>query len=248
MPTFQTGKNTRIIFANPTANTNYDVSQYFNDVSISRSIESAETTTFQNSGFKTYVSGLRDGTISLSGFYEGSTNGLDAILTEAISNDGDDGIIVFFDGGTVVNSLCAMAKGIEAKYDLKSPVSGVVSADTEVMSDGGVWRGRGQFKTITTSYNTTAYDNGQASLYGGLLIMGCTELTGTTPTVSLAFQHSVDGSSWVTPPNGATLATESGVGTTVVKITGTVFRYTRLSVTVTGTSPSATIYFGFARY
>ena len=247
MPTFQTGKNTRIIFANPSANTNYDVSQYFNDVSISRSIESAETTTFQNSGFKTYVSGLRDGTISLSGFYEGSTNGLDAILTEAISSDGDDGIIVFFDGGTVVNSLCVLAKGIEAKYDLKSPVSGVVAADTEIMSDGGVWRGQGQFKTITTAstYNTTAYDNGQASLYGGLLVMGCTALTGTSPTVSMNFQHSTDNSSWVTPTGAVT---NTGVGTTVVKITGTVFRYTRLSVTVTGTTPSATIYFGFARY
>ena len=85
MPTFLHGKNSRILLANSTANTNYDISQFFNDVSVNRAIETPETTTFQNNGNKTYIVGLKDGNISLSGFYEGTSNGLDAILTEAIS-------------------------------------------------------------------------------------------------------------------------------------------------------------------
>lgn len=244
MPTFMHGKNSRILLANPTANTNYDISQFFNDVSVNRAIETPETTTFQNNGNKTYIVGLKDGNISLSGFYEGSSGGLDAILTEAISSDSDDGAIVFPDGGTAENSRCLMARVLEASYDLKSPVGGVVDANTQLSCDGGVWLGKGIFKTTGTSYNSTSLDNSAASTKGGLLIMGCTELTGTSPTVSLSFQHSTDNSSWVTPSG----ATSSGTGTKVLELTSTVYRYTRLSVTVGGTSPSATIYFGFARY
>lgn len=245
MPTFLHGKNSRILLANPTANTNYDISQFFNDVSVTRNIETPETTTFQGNGFKTYIPGLKAGAISLTGFYEGSASGLDAILTEALTNDADDGAIVFPDGGTAENSRCLMARGIEGKYDLKSPVSGVVGADTELAADGGVWNGRGIFKTISTSYNSTAYNYGSTTTRGGLVIMGCTALTGTSPTLTLTFQHSSDGSTWV---NFSPSVSVSGVGTTVTVINSSIYAYTRISATVGGTSPSATIYFGFARY
>ena len=249
-PVFVHGKNTRLIYANTTTNKTQDISGYFNDASVSRAIEATDTTAFQTGGVKTYITGLKEGVISLSGMYEGSTNGLDALLTDAIYTAGDKGVIVFPQGGqTSDNERCYMAVGINTKYDLKSPVSGVVAADTEIQSDGGVWAGRGSFITVPSSGYTTAprdHTYGQTTA-GGLLIMGITSITGGA-TVSLSFQHSQTGSSWVTP-TGGTLATETGVGTAISQLTGTIYEYTRLVATVTGgTNPSATIYFGFARY
>ena len=253
-PIFLHGKNTRVFLANPQANTNYDISQFFNDVSVAKQIEATETTSFLNGGVKTYIRGIKSGAISLAGMYEGSASGIDAILTEAINNDGDDAVLVFPDSATATSTSftdarCYMARGIETKYDLKSPVSGVVAIDTEIQGDGGVWSGKGQYipSTVATgagTLTTSTTDNLTSSANGGLLILGCLTLTGTSPTISISFQHSSDGTTWVTP-SGATLG---AVGTTVLILTGTIYRYTRLTYTLGGTSPTANIYFGFARY
>jgi len=226
----------------------YDISQFFNDVSVSFASEAAEITTFQTAGFKSYIAGLREGNISLNGFYDGTITGVDAILYTAIANTGDEGCIVFTDGNNSATSAsrCYITRGIETKYDLKSPVSGVVAVDTEIQADGGVWRGIGQNFTqsgAATTYapSTNGYDGGSATTNGGLLIVGVTALTGTSPTVALTFQHSPDQSTWTD------LAT-SNTGGAVTIVGGSIYRYTRLRVVLGGTSPSANIYYGFARF
>lgn len=250
-----TGTTGTITFTASSTGISYDVSQFFNDVSVAFAGEATETTTFQTGGVKSYIAGLREGSISLSGFYDGTVNGVDAILTTAIANTGDEGVIVFPDGAgsATVVSRCYITKGIETKYDLKSPISGVVAVDTEIQADGGVWRGQGQTFTqsgVATTYAPSSSGNDRGvqgtSTNGGLLIMGVTALTGTSPTVALTFQHSQDGSSWVSP--AADLGTESGIGGVVITLAGSIYRYTRLRVVLGGTSPSANIYYGYARF
>ena len=52
-----------------------DYSTYLNDVSLSRSIETAETTTFNVSGSaKTYIVGLTDATFSISGLFDSAAD------------------------------------------------------------------------------------------------------------------------------------------------------------------------------
>jgi hypothetical protein len=52
-----------------------DYSAYLNDVSLSRSIETAETTTFGVSGSaKTYIVGLSDATFSISGLFDSAAD------------------------------------------------------------------------------------------------------------------------------------------------------------------------------
>lgn len=250
-----TGTTGTITFTASSTGISYDLSQFFNDVSVSFSSEAAETTTFQTSGVKSYIAGLREGSISLSGFYDGTVTGVDAILTTAIASNGDEGCVVFPDGNSSATSAsrCYITKGIETKYDLKSPVSGVVAVDTEIQADGGVWRGIGQTFTQSGAATTYApgsggYDTGSSTTTnGGLLIMGVTALTGTSPTAALTFQHSQDGATWTTP-TGGDLGTESGIGGVVTVVAGSVFRYTRLRVVLGGTSPSANIYYGFTRF
>jgi len=244
----------------------HDLSQFFNDVSVSFSSEAAETTTFQTSGVKSYIAGLREGSISLGGFYDGTVTGVDAILNTALTSTGDEGCIVFPDGNSSATSIsrCYITRGIETKYDLKSPVSGVVAVDTEIQADGGVWRGIGQtftqsgaattYAPSTSGYNrnlnnssSTGTQTSGTTTNGGLLLLGVTALTGTSPTATLTFQHSQDGITW-TSPTGGDLGTETGVGGGVVILAGSIYNYTRLQVVLGGTSPSANIYYGLARF
>jgi hypothetical protein len=250
MPTFLHGKNTRVLFANPTANTTYDLSPFFNDLGISRATEATETTAFQNGGVKTYIVGLSEGTLSMSGMYEGSATGIDAIMNEAFASDKDDAVVAFPDGGTATSTTypdarCYMARGLETKYDLKSPVSGVVAIDAEIQADGGVWHGKGQYipssiATGSTTLATPARAHTSSTNNGGLVVIGLLTLSGT---ISARLQHSDDGVSWVDLGTPVT-----SVGTSVLVLTGTIKQYTRLYYPLGSTSNSATIYFGFARY
>jgi hypothetical protein len=242
--TFLHGKNTRVLFSNPVANASYDISQFFNDASISYSVDPNETTTFQNGGVKTYIPGLKEGTIALSGLYDGTSTGVDQIFSTAISNSGDQATLVFPAGGTSENEVCYMANAITTKYDLKSPVSGVVAIDAEVQADGGVWRGKGKYFTATGSGSTVALNNGSATINGGLLVIGVLALSGT---LSLTFQHSSDGVTYVNATSTAITAVGTQVDTTLA-LPNPIRQYTRLNWTLTGTNPSANIFFGFARF
>ena len=74
MPTFAHGKNVNVFLDE------FDFSTYFNDVSASTSIDTAETSAFGTSA-KTYVVGHRDGTVSLGGMFEGTAStGTDEFL------------------------------------------------------------------------------------------------------------------------------------------------------------------------
>jgi hypothetical protein len=231
-----------------------DMSQFFNDISVTRSAEASETTTFQNNGNKTFIQGLREGAISLTGLYEGTIQGTDPFFNSLIEKGGDDAVLIFPHGGTATvlggsDHRCQMAQGIDTKYDLKSPVAGVITAGMDITADGGVWNGVGQYipSTVLTgasTYYTSASQFGSISTTkGGQLQMGVISLNGTTPTISLQLQHSLTGGSWVNVGSALT-----SVGTSIQILSGSIYPYTRLAVTLGGTSPSATVYYGFARY
>lgn len=225
-----------------TAATPYDLSQYFNDASLSMNIEATESTTFQTGSAKSYIKGLKDGTISLSGFYDGTPQGLDAILTNMSFNPSDDACVIFALGGSTDNERCWMAQGIETKYDLKTPVAGIVAADTEIQADAGVWNGTGKVFSITgtgASASSVALNNSASSTNGGLLIMAVTALSGT---ITLYFQTSVDGITY--SQVGSTI---TAVGAVVNPISGLINQYSRLTWNLSS-GGSATIFYGFARY
>ena len=78
MPTFRHGKNVKIFVDE------FDFSSYFNDVSASTMVETAETSTFGASA-KEYIPGLKDGTVSLSGMFEATESvGTDAYFATVL--------------------------------------------------------------------------------------------------------------------------------------------------------------------
>ena len=128
---FRHGKNTRVLIGSS------DLSAYFRETSVSSSVETAETTTFGVSGdAKTYVTGLSDSTVSISGLFDDDTGAADDVISAALGSDTDVVFTIAQDGGLVVGRRCLLGQSIETKYDLSSPVADVVSTSLDLQSDG----------------------------------------------------------------------------------------------------------------
>ena len=73
MPTFVHGKDTAVYIDE------FDLTSYFTDSSVSLENEVSETTAFGDTN-KTFITGLRAGTLSLSGLWAADTDGSDEEL------------------------------------------------------------------------------------------------------------------------------------------------------------------------
>jgi hypothetical protein len=135
MPTFRHGKNASFKVDNA-AGTLTDISTVLNEVTMPRSIETGETTSF-GSGAKSYVSGLSDATISISGTYDAT---VDAHLTAII---GSADLLDFEYGpeGTTSTRVKFTGTCILTSYEVGSPVGDVVTFSAEFQVSGAITRG-----------------------------------------------------------------------------------------------------------
>jgi predicted secreted protein len=134
---FRHGKNA-VFKVDNSGGTLTDISTYIHDVTLPRSIETAETTTFGVAGgSKTYVTGLNDSTISISGKFDAT---VDAHLAGVL---GQDATLSFEYGpaGSTVGYIKFTGEAIMTKYDLSSPVGDVVSFSCDFQITGEVTRG-----------------------------------------------------------------------------------------------------------
>lgn len=132
-----------------------NISPYINDISFPQAIESAETTTFNASGVKSYIVGLKSYTISFSGMYDptaysgadGASGGIDQIMNDLFAFQNTGAFVSFVYGPSTPGGFTGTTaspkyygQGISTKYDLKSSVSGVVTFDGEIQVTGAVVR------------------------------------------------------------------------------------------------------------
>ena len=225
----------------------FDLSSYFNDASISRSAETAETTSFGATA-KSYIVGLTDGTISLSGMFDGAANAIDAEMTDVFGSNDGSVISISPSGSTTIGTRILSATGKLTSYEVSSPVGDVVAANAEFQADAGIGNAVSlhALGADTTSANNTSVDNAASSSNGGF---GTLHVTANTMNGNSVFkvQHSSDNSTW------ADLVTFSTVATTVktaerksVANGTTVNRYIRSTLTASGTG-SITYHINFAR-
>ena len=128
-----------------------NLSPYINDIGFPKAIESAETTSFSNAGVKTFIVGLKSYTISFSGHYDGTANGVDKIMADMETFQNTAGNFIpfvygvadpgaFYTGSTANASVKYYGNAILTKYDLKSSVSGAITFDGELQVTGVVTR------------------------------------------------------------------------------------------------------------
>lgn len=237
---FLHGKGTAVLF------NEYDLSSYFNDAGVTRNVETAETTAFGNNS-KTYIIGLMDGTLSLSGMFDGTAGAIDAVLAGVLGTENAAVTTVLYNGASIGNRV-QLAQTEVTSYDVSAPVGDVVAASTELQADGGVDNGiaLSALKAITATGTETAQDNSASSSNGGVAHL---HVTANAHDASAVFkvQHSADNIAWADLATFTTVATTVTTAERVVVAAGTtVNRYLRAEYTLSG-SGSITFQMSFAR-
>lgn len=113
-----------------------DISAYLDNVSFPQPIETAETTTFGASS-KSYIVGLKDSSISLSGKWDSTVDAqIAAVLGQAASLSFQYG-----PAGTTVSNIKYTGECYVTSYDVSAPVGDVVTFSLELQVTGAVTRG-----------------------------------------------------------------------------------------------------------
>lgn len=112
-----------------------DLSAYLDEVSMPRSIETAETTTFGSSA-KTYITGLTDATISLSGKFDATADGyLAGVVGQAASLSWEYG-----PAGSTGGNVKYTGEAIVTSYEVGATVGDAVTATVELQVTGAITR------------------------------------------------------------------------------------------------------------
>jgi hypothetical protein len=224
----------------------YDLTSYLNDASVSQNVETAETTAF-GAAAKTYITGLRDATISASGMFDGAADAIDEVLTASIGSDTLAPMIVAQSGLTGAERAYIL-QSKTTSYDVSSPVGDVVSVSFDSQADGGVDDAvlLTNLAAITATGNGTGRDNTTSTTNGGMAQVNVTANT-LDNTLVFKVQHSADNSTWADLATFTTVPATTTTSERVLVASGTtVNRYLRANYTTSGTG-SITFIMAFAR-
>lgn len=225
----------------------YNASAYFNELSASRSVETAETTAFGSSA-KTYITGLMDGTASLSGMFDGAASAYDAQIASVLGSSTNSVLTFSQQGSLAIGTRLIATAGKHTSYEVTAPVGDVVSANTEIQADGGIDSGVSlhALTAETVSVNSTSNDNTASTANGGAGYLHVTANT-MNGNCTLKVQHSADNSTWADLVTFSVVATTITTAERVVVASGTtVNRYLRATLTTAATG-SITYHINFAR-
>lgn len=118
-----------------------DLSAYCDEVSISRSFETGETTTFGQSA-KTYIMGLSDATISISGKFDAAgASTVDGVLSGIIGTDATRSFEYKANSSTTsATNPAYTGECFCTSYEVSAPVGDVVTFSAEFQVTGAVTR------------------------------------------------------------------------------------------------------------
>ncbi len=242
MPTFRHGKNVNVFIDE------FDFSTYFNDVSASTTVDTAESSAFGTSA-KTYVVGHRDGTVSLSGMFEGTAStGTDEFFDNALGN-ATKALVIVAPEGHSNGAGAIMLEADNTSYEVSSAIADIVQASAEFQSTEAVEHGKvlSTGSTVTATGNGTAVDNGASTANGGAGFLSVPVNT-RNGNITVKIQHSADNSTFA---DLVTFTVVSSTTTTSQRIEvadgTTVNRYLRVNYTVAGSTGSATPVVAFTR-
>jgi hypothetical protein len=141
----------------------YDLTGYFNDMSITRDADTAETTTFGSTS-KSYVVGLKDGSYSFAGIWDGTANAVDDRLAATFGVEGT--VVTTYPGGDTQENPAYVAAGIQTSYEVGASIGDAVTVSAEVQASGGLFRGlaiHAKAAETATGDDATSADFGAAS-------------------------------------------------------------------------------------
>ena len=133
MPTFAHGKSTDFAL-DDTGGTSRSLANTLTDVSFPQSIDTAETTAFGSTN-KSYIVGLKDTTISVSGLWDATIDGY-LSGTEPASRS-----FIYGPAGSTGGNVKYTGEAIMTNYSDSNPVGDVVTYSVDLQVTGAVTRG-----------------------------------------------------------------------------------------------------------
>ena len=236
---FRHGKNTALFYNGA------NLTSYFNEASVSQDVETAETTAFGQDA-KTYITGLKDGTLSGSGMFDGNVGAVDDTLAGVIGAAAADLVTLAPDGAVAGRRSYSMSAR-ETSYEISSPVGDVVSVSLEVQADGGVDRGilLAANSSVSASGQSASQDNSAASSNGSTAYLHVTA-NSRDGASTFKVQHSTDNVTFVDLATFGSVSA-SATGGQSVATTGAVNRYVRSEFVPGGSSGSVTYTIALSR-
>ena len=132
MPTFAHGKSTDFAI-DDTGGSSRNISDTLTDVSFPQTIDTAETTAFGSSN-KSYIVGLKDTTISVSGIWDATVDGY-LSGTEPASRS-----FIYGPAGSTSGNVKYTGEAIMTNYSVSNPVGDVVTFSMDLQVTGAVTR------------------------------------------------------------------------------------------------------------
>lgn len=213
------GKDT-VVFVN-----GYDLTSFFNEATVSREVENAETTTF-GASWVTRIAGMKDGSIDLSGIWDGAASAVDERMAAYLGVDATVFTVGY--GGTTIGNRADVAAGIVTSYEIGADIGDAVSVSATVESSGGIHAGKFlHSKTSRTAVaNFTSVDNLAASTAGLVANQHTTAVTGT-PNAVWKIQESSDDGAGDAFADVITFTSITGISSEQKTTTAAVERYLR---------------------
>lgn len=242
-PQFAHGKLSALAFKD------FDATSYLTSLEASRELEAVENSTF-GSLDKTYQSGLADGKVSASGYWDGSVKAVDEVFSAALSGGTEELLTYALNGGFTPGARTRLAAVLTAGYSATAATGALVSIKTDFTVDGGIFAGRA-LTSKTPINGTVTYPSADfgldfaAATSGAFAHVHVIQNTRTT-SVTYKLQHSVDNSVWVDLAPTVTVTTLVTQATRL-DISGTVNRYVRAVATPIAGSGTITALVAIAR-
>jgi hypothetical protein len=206
-----------------------------------------DSTNFDSQGSREFTPGLRKGRISAEGFWNSeAVIGSDAVLAAALNSSSVVNVTAA-PAGMAIGARVYLAAADAAAYEITSPVDELTTIMIELQSTGGNLPGVSLFDVRTATdapiagVGQTAVDNGAGTGAGAVAHLHAPTFAGLGASLAVKIQHSTNGSTWA---DLLTFSTLPSVGSQRVEVAGTVHRFTRALVTVTGSG--LTLRFGVA--
>ena len=133
MPTFAHGKSTDFAI-DDTGGSSRNISNTLTDVSFPQTIDTAETTAFGSSN-KSYIVGLKDTTISVSGIWDATVDGYISGTDPASRS------FIYGPAGSTGGNVKYTGEAIMTNYAVNNPVGDVVTFSMDLQVTGSVTRG-----------------------------------------------------------------------------------------------------------
>lgn len=131
----------------------FELTSYFNEFTMSAKAGTAETTVY-GKGAKTFIGGLKEGTVAAKGYFDPGAVANDQEVAAALGRNTNAAVTHILDGSQTVGTRLIVAFAAFTDYTISSPVAGVNAVNYSAQADSGLSTGVLLFSSVDAALST----------------------------------------------------------------------------------------------